>query len=192
MEPIIFAAVLGRKGYPPMPATAKDIETYEGSVLLDYLRILDNFMQELPLTLYWPPRLQVWTRSSSGHPQYAGTSLLWGSLEYALPERVRRRSPEKASAGIFWNWNISGNVVPYTAIHELLWRSYPKTRRATASISIHAGQGHSIVETNIGNTLWCWKRRLHLKAHDYKESSLTLYAPSNSWKGVRWWLWKPI
>lgn len=47
----VFAEVLGDEGIPAYAGSREGyFETYEVSILLDYLQILDNFRQELPLT----------------------------------------------------------------------------------------------------------------------------------------------
>ena len=75
----VFAAVLGEEGIPAYAGSREGyFETYEVSVLLDYLRILDNFMQESAADGCTDlPVCRSERAAAGGHPQcISGTSLL--------------------------------------------------------------------------------------------------------------------
>lgn len=119
----VFAAVLGEEGIPAYAGSREGyFETYEVSVLLDYLRILDNFMQELPLTAVLTSpfaglnvqQLADIRNAFPGIPfyeavqKYADAAEGGGVLQRLLREFLQELEHFR-------------EMVPYTAIHELLW-----------------------------------------------------------------------
>lgn len=135
-----FAEVLGEEGIPAYAGSQEGyFETYEVGILLDYLRILDNFRQELPLTavLTSPfaglnaqelaeirntfPELPFYEAVRQYARQGAEQEKTRGSMEET--ERTSR-----SENGISFRLRQFlktlehfREMVPYTAIHELLW-----------------------------------------------------------------------
>lgn len=61
----VFAQVLAEEGISAHVGSREGyFETYEVSVLLDYLQILDNERQDLPLAAYLRHRLRGWMREN--------------------------------------------------------------------------------------------------------------------------------
>lgn len=153
----VFVSVLGEEGIPAYAGSREGyFETYEVSVLLDYLRLLDNFRQELPLTaILTSPFVGIDARTLAdirnafpGIPFYEALSLY--AAEEAASESAVSESAVSESAGDKGNESEGRkpeksreiqkilqeflntlqhfrDMVPYTAIHELLWHIIEKT-----------------------------------------------------------------
>ena len=120
----VFAAVLGEEGIPAYAGSREGyFETYEVSVLLDYLRILDNFMQELPLTAVLTSPFAGLNAQQLADIRNAYPELPYyeAVLEYAHAEE-QGGDLRKLLQAFLEKLEYFREMVPYTAIHELLWR----------------------------------------------------------------------
>lgn len=120
----VFAAVLGEEGIPAYAGSCEGyFETYEVSVLLDYLRILDNFMQELPLTAVLTSPFAGLNAQQLADIRNAYPELPYyeAVLEYAHAEE-QGGDLRKLLQAFLEKLEYFREMVPYTAIHELLWR----------------------------------------------------------------------
>lgn len=120
----VFAAVLGEEGIPAYAGSREGyFETYEVSVLLDYLRILDNFMQELPLTAVLTSPFAGLNAQQLADIRNAYPELPYyeAVLEYAHAKE-QGGDLRKLLQAFLEKMEYFREMVPYTAIHELLWR----------------------------------------------------------------------
>jgi ATP-dependent helicase/nuclease subunit A len=125
----VFASVLGDEGIPAYAGSREGyFETYEVSVLLDYLRILDNYMQELPLAA-------VLTSPFAGLNAGHLTLIRNAYPDVPFYEAVNTYASEEAHKGglqdvlkeFLLAFHCFREMVPYTAIHELLGRIVEET-----------------------------------------------------------------
>lgn len=124
-----FAEVLGEEGIPAYAGSQEGyFETYEVSILLDYLRILDNFRQELPLTAVLTSpfaglnaqELAEIRNTFPEIPFYEAVS------QYAYLDGEEQNAELNAKICTQLQQFLSTlqhfrKMVPYTAIHDLLW-----------------------------------------------------------------------
>ncbi|SHK51031.1 helicase-exonuclease AddAB subunit AddA [Hespellia stercorisuis] len=132
-----FARILNEEGIPTYAGKKEGyFETYEVAVLLDYLRVLDNVQQDLPLTA-------VLTS-----PLVGLTAAELAQIRSAYPESrfhraVRYYSEENAEAareGTVFDKSLVAELkkfqeklinfrerIPYHGIHELLWQIIEET-----------------------------------------------------------------
>lgn len=137
----VFAAVLGEEGIPAYAGSREGyFETYEVSVLLDYLKVLDNFMQELPLTaILTSPfvglKAEQLAAIRNAYPdipfyeavlEYASSESYGGYLQDVLKEFLETLEHFR-------------EMVPYTAIHDLLWHIIEDTGYGTFIAAMPGG-----------------------------------------------------
>ena len=113
----IFSNVLNEEGIPTFCGTKEGyFQTREISLLLDYLKILDNEKQDLPLTAvlascFGGLTSEELARIRCAYPQ--------GPFYQAAMDYARERKDPKLCA-FFAQVHAFRKQVPYTAIHELL------------------------------------------------------------------------
>ncbi|RHR30300.1 helicase-exonuclease AddAB subunit AddA [Clostridium sp. AF19-22AC] len=134
----VFAEVLGEEGIPAYAGSREGyFETYEVSILLDYLQILDNFRQELPLTAVLTSpfagldaqQLADIRNTFPEAPFYdAVNRYACEALENAGDESAHTEDGPEINSEIRKKlqqflkvYRQFRDTVPYTAIHELLW-----------------------------------------------------------------------
>lgn len=118
----VFAKVLNREGIPTYTGTKEGyFETFEVSAVLNYLKMLDNMKQDLPLTA-------VLTSPFVGLRSEELAKIKLAYQEMPFYEAVRQYALEgadrKLAAVLAAHLKQTGHfreLVPYTAIHELLW-----------------------------------------------------------------------
>ena len=115
-----FSAVLGEEGIPAYSVSREGyFETYEVSVLLDYLKILDNMRQELPLTA-------VLTSAFAGLGAKELAEIRTAYPELKFYEAVQHYAEEKQDGlaerlqAFLEKVEKFRERIPYTAIHDLL------------------------------------------------------------------------
>lgn len=137
----VFSRILAEEGIPAYAGSREGyFETYEVSVLLDYLKILDNFMQELPLTA-------VLTS-----PFVGLNAAQLADIRNAYPEVPFYEAVEAYAEAEDKEGNLQGilkefletlegfrEMVPYTAIHDLLWRIIEDTGYAAFIAAMPGG-----------------------------------------------------
>lgn len=127
----VFAAVLAEEGVPAYAGSREGyFEAYEVSVLLDYLQLLDNQRQDLPLAA-------VLTSPFAGldAQELAEIRLAAGEGRfYEAAERISQGKAEQCPAGLseklerfYKQLSHFREMIPYTAIHELLWKMIEET-----------------------------------------------------------------
>lgn len=146
----VFSAVLMEEGIPAYAASREGyFEAYEVSVLLDYLRLLDNQRQDLPLTAVLTSPFAGLDAGQMAEIRTAypeGT--FYEAVEYYVNAGRQEPAEEKKGqadgeegtaqawqAGELWNkldafyrqLEHFRDLVPYTAIHELLWKIIEET-----------------------------------------------------------------
>lgn len=141
----VFAEVLKKEGIPVYAAASEGyFETYEVSLLLDYLKILDNQKQDLPLTA-------VLTSPMCGLNVDDLTQIRNAFPEKQFYEAVYACASEDAHSLISENvWGKLNKTlqtmqyfrekVAYTAIQELLWEILEKTGYYQMMSAMPAGE----------------------------------------------------
>lgn len=118
----VFGRVLDQEGVPACAESREGyFETYEVSILLSYLKVLDNFRQELPLTAVLTSpfaeldaqKLAKIRNAFPGIPFYEAVS------QYAQGENCKGELQE-ALQEILVTIEDFRRMVPYVAIHDLL------------------------------------------------------------------------
>lgn len=122
----VFSSVLAEEGIPAYSVSREGyFETYEVSVLLDYLKVLDNARQDLPLTAVLTSpfaglnaaELSEIRLAYPNLPFYEAVEKFWeeGTEESKALASVRKK------LGIFFReLERFREILPYTAIHDLL------------------------------------------------------------------------
>ncbi len=137
----VYATILAEEGIPAYSGSQEGyFGTYEVSVLLDYLRILDNKRQDLPLTavltspfvgLRAEQLAEIRTASIKAHEK--GTTETSSQPDLYFYEAVERAAKEhKGEIGdklrrFYAQTEHFREMLPYTPIHELLWRILEET-----------------------------------------------------------------
>lgn len=137
----VFAAVLGEEGIPAYAGSREGyFETYEVSVLLDYLKILDNFMQELPLTaILTSPFVGLEAEQLAAiRNAYPDMAFHEAVLEYASGESYEGHLQDVLKE-FLETLNHFREMVPYTAIHDLLWHIIEDTGYGTFIAAMPGG-----------------------------------------------------
>lgn len=161
-----FAEVLGEEGIPAYAGSQEGyFETYEVSILLDYLRILDNFRQELPLTAVLTSpfaglNAQELAEIRNAFPEIPFYEAVKRYASYGTEEDQEAETGEgskgieedKQRMFIEPDREISRRLrqflctlqhfremVPYTAIHELLWYIIEETGYGIYAASMPGG-----------------------------------------------------
>ena len=123
----VFSSVLAEEGIPAYSVSREGyFETYEVSVLLDYLKILDNARQDLPLTaVLTSPFCGLDTQELSeiriaypNVPFYEAASAYAG--EEHIAEDSAAESLQRKLREFYSQIRHFRECVPYTPIHELL------------------------------------------------------------------------
>lgn len=125
----VFASVLAEEGIPAYAGSQEGyFETYEVSILLDYLQILDNFRQELPLTA-------VLTSPFGGLNAQQLAEIRTAFPEIPFYEAVSAYAEDSEKDGelqrrireFLETFEHYREMVPFTPIHELLWHITEET-----------------------------------------------------------------
>ncbi|HJA66776.1 MAG TPA: helicase-exonuclease AddAB subunit AddA [Candidatus Mediterraneibacter cottocaccae] len=164
-----FSAVLGEEGIPAYSVSREGyFETYEVSVLLDYLRILDNARQDLPLAavltspfagldsmemaqirLAFPnaPFYEAAARYAAGETEYgpsdSGSSGndSSGCSSQRGDDEIQFREKLRAKLKAFYDQAAYFRAkVPYTAIHDLLTEIIEVTGYGTFILAMPGGE----------------------------------------------------
>lgn len=126
-----FADILVKEGIPAYSASREGyFETYEVSVLLDYLRILDNFRQDIPLAAVLASPFCRLNARELAEIKTAFPELTFHEAVSAwMEEKEKRKGTGKEDGTLneklekfFADYEKFREMVPYTPIHELLWR----------------------------------------------------------------------
>lgn len=129
----VFAEVLNREGIPAYAGTREGyFNAWEVGVVLDYLRILDNRCQDIPLAaaLVSPfgqmteTELAVIRSASPKKPFFEAV------IEYLSPKEDEEQTDSVIAEKLqhfFATLNHYQRIVPYTPMHELLWKILTET-----------------------------------------------------------------
>lgn len=124
-----FSEILMQEGIPAYSGgTEGYFETYEISVLLDYLKILDNFRQEMPLTAVLTSPFASLTAEKLAKikikfpevPFYEAICLY--AQEDDCDLQIQNQLQE-----FLKTYNFFREKIPFMAIHDLLWEILEKT-----------------------------------------------------------------
>ena len=114
----VFAAVLAEEGIPAYAGSQEGyFETYEVSVLLDYLQLLDNQRQDVPLAAVLTSPFVGLTAQELAEIRNSGESCTF----YEAAEESERLKD------FYQQLEHFRELVPYMAIHELLWKILEET-----------------------------------------------------------------
>ena len=140
----VFTKVLNREGIPTYTGSREGyFETLEIETILNYLRVLDNPNQDIPLTAVLSSPIV----GLSGEELAKIRSL---DKEISFSRCVKRYMEEGADAVLkvklqecFRQMAYFREMVPYTAIHELLWRILEETGYRYLAAAMPGGEQRS-------------------------------------------------
>ena len=121
-----FSSVLAEEGIPAYSVSREGyFETYEVSVLLDYLKILDNARQDLPLAAVLTSPFGNLTTEEMAEIRIAFPNLMFyeAAAAYAAGENGEKepdKTLRKKLARFYEQTAYFRKKVPYTPVHELL------------------------------------------------------------------------
>lgn len=121
----VFSEILNREGIPTYTGSREGyFATQEIGIVLDYLRVLDNRRQDIPLAA-------VLTSPIGGVTE---EELAWMKSKYpdvpfwkAVASYVEESTEEDAIVKCMKQIEDFRKIVPYTSIHELLWKILDET-----------------------------------------------------------------
>lgn len=136
-----FSSVLAEEGIPAYSVSREGyFETYEVSVLMDYLRILDNARQDLPLAAvlaspFGGLDVQDLARIRLASPEFPfyTAALQYAEMECPEQEGIREKDSKirKKLKEFYEQLTYFRRKVPYTPIHELLGEIIEETGYGT-------------------------------------------------------------
>lgn len=147
----VFSAVLAEEGIPAYAGSREGyFETYEISILLDYLRLLDNFMQELPLAaILTSPFVGVEAQGladiRTAFPELPFYESVWryafGTDRQGIEiEHIKWNTKlQETLRGFLLTLEHFRETVPFTPIHELLWNIIEETGYGVYTASMPGG-----------------------------------------------------
>ncbi len=124
----VFTEVLNREGIPAYAGTREGyFATQEIGVLLDYLRVLDNQRQDIPLAAVLASSFGGMTEEELAvvRSEYKELPFCQAVASYRVlgnDPTIRRKLEE-----CLGQMEVFRRIVPYTPIHELLWRLLEET-----------------------------------------------------------------
>ena len=132
-----FSAVLTEEGIPAYAGSREGyFEAYEVSVLLDYLRLLDNQRQDVPLAavlaspfagLDARQMAEIRTAFPEGTFYEAAQSYVSAGKVHQTDGELSGRQLWKRLDAFYRQLEHFREMVPYTAIHELIWKILEET-----------------------------------------------------------------
>lgn len=124
----VFTEVLNREGIPAYAGTREGyFATQEIGVLLDYLQVLDNRQQDIPLAAVLRSSFGMLTEEELAaiSSEYKETRFCKAAARYRTEGKVREiRDKLERCLGQMDEFR---RIVPYTPMHELLWRILKET-----------------------------------------------------------------
>ncbi len=119
----IFTEVLMEEGIPAYSGgTEGYFETYEISVLLDYLKILDNFRQEMPLTaVLTSPFAGISAKQLAKIKIKFPEHTFYEAVVLYAKEEVCDVELQKQLQDFLKTYSVFRDKIPFMAIHDLLW-----------------------------------------------------------------------
>lgn len=124
----VFTEVLNREGIPAYAGTREGyFATQEIGVLLDYLQVLDNRQQDIPLAAVLRSSFGMLTEEELAaiSLEYKETRFCKAAARYRTEGKVREiRDKLERCLGQMDEFR---RIVPYTPMHELLWRILKET-----------------------------------------------------------------
>ena len=138
-----FSAVLAEEGIPAYSVSREGyFETYEVSVLLDYLKILDNLRQDLPLAAALTSPFGGLSAAELAEIRLASPNVPFyeAAAGYAKGESGGERGELREKlASFFRQAEAFRDRVPYTAIHDLLVEIIEETGYGTYIAAMPGG-----------------------------------------------------
>lgn len=125
----VYASVLAEEGIPAYAGSREGyFETYEVSVLLDYLKLLDNMRQDLPLAAVLTSpfvglNAQQLAEIKTAADEAGG--FFYEAVRHAADENIGEIGEKLRK--FYRRAAHFREMIPYTPIHELLWRILEET-----------------------------------------------------------------
>ncbi|MGC4019005.1 MAG: helicase-exonuclease AddAB subunit AddA [Muricomes sp.] len=137
----VFATVLGEEGIPAYAGSREGyFETYEVSVLLDYLKILDNFRQSLPLAAVLTSPFAGLNAGQLADIRNACPKMaFYDAVEEYASDELHKGSLQDILKEFLGTLSHFREMVPYTAIHDLLWHIIENTGYQTFIAAMPGG-----------------------------------------------------
>lgn len=131
----VFSAVLAEEGVPAYAGSKEGyFAAYEVSVLLDYLQLLDNQRQDVPLAAVLTSPFAGLSAQELAEIRLAAKEGFFYEAAERLAKADEAEEKDKYTPGLceklkqFYKQLIYfREIVPYTAIHELLWKLIEET-----------------------------------------------------------------
>lgn len=134
----VFTEVLMREGIPVCAGTREGyFETREIGVLLDYLSIINNLKQDIPLTAvlrsffggFCDEELAVIRSTYPNRPFWQAVSLYarGDEIENSADKVISSEKIRKKLTACLGQIEMFRQMVPFTSIHELLWKIMDQT-----------------------------------------------------------------
>ncbi len=125
----IFAEVLISEGIPAYTGgTEGYFETYEISVLLDYLKILDNFRQEMPLAAVLLSPFAGMTAEKLAEVKIKFPEIpFYDAIFMYIEDKDSDTVIQKQLKNFVETYHYFRKKIPFMAIHDLLWEILEKT-----------------------------------------------------------------
>ena len=124
----VFTEVLNREGIPAYAGTSEGyFQTQEVGVLLDYLRVLDNRRQDIPLAAVLRSAFAEMSDEEMAEIRcmYPDKPFFESVAEYRVHGREQKiREKLEKCLGQMDELRL---IVPYTPMHELLWKILDRT-----------------------------------------------------------------
>lgn len=124
----VFTEVLNREGIPAYAGTSEGyFQTQEVGVLLDYLRVLDNRRQDIPLAAVLRSAFAEMSDEEMAEIRcmYPDKPFFESVVEYRVHGREQKiREKLEKCLGQMDELRL---IVPYTPMHELLWKILDRT-----------------------------------------------------------------
>lgn len=126
----VFSTVLMEEGIPAYAGSREGyFAAYEVSVLLDYLRLLDNQRQDVPLTAVLASPFVGLDAGQMAEIRtfYPEGAFFEAAEHFRNAEDIKSRELLTRLDAFYRQMEHFRDMVPYTAIHELLWRIIEET-----------------------------------------------------------------
>lgn len=146
----VFTQVLNREGIPAFAGSKEGyFSTLEIGWMLDYLRVLDNYRQDLPLSAVLKSPFGACTNEELARVReaYPGLPFCEAVLRCAGVmedgKEPERRLPEEICGklrAVFGRLESFRARVPYTAIHDLLWEIMTETGYRNYAAAMPGGE----------------------------------------------------
>lgn len=125
----VFTEVLNREGIPTYAGTREGyFATQEIGVILDYLRVLDNRRQDLPLAAVLTSAVGGFTNQELAEIKAEYPDLpFWKAVIFYIDSESGEPKLQSRLRSFMEQMDQFRKIVPYTSMHELLWKILDET-----------------------------------------------------------------